>query len=154
MVFVIEALCHSNNKQKVFSEVKRVLKENGVFIIFDGYSGKPEPLMTKEELLAKKLTEKAMFVSSFDYYPEFKRKLIKSGFIAIEEEDISELVMPSMEKFETLAKIYFSLPFFFIKLVNRIFPSIFINNIISGYLMPTLERLGVAKYMILAVAKG
>lgn len=154
IVFIIEALCYSNNKQKVLSEVKRVLKKKGVFIVFDGYSGKPESLMTKEELLAKKLTEKSMLVSSFDYYPEFKRKLIKSGFIAIEEEDASVLVMPSLEKFETLAKIYFSLPFFFTELVNKIFPSAFINNAISGYLMPILTKLGVSKYMILVVAKN
>lgn len=153
IVFIIEALCHSNNKEKVFNEVKRILKNDGMFIIFDGYSGKSEPLMTKEELLVKKLTERGMFVSSFDYYPEFKSKLIKSGFTPIYEEDVSMLIMPSLRKFESQARIYFSLPLFITRLVNKIFPSAFINNVISGYLMPTLEKLGLSTYMILVVKK-
>ncbi len=44
IVFVVEALCYSTDKDKVLAEVYRVLKKGGVFIIFDGYSNKSRPL--------------------------------------------------------------------------------------------------------------
>lgn len=108
IVFVIESLCHSSTKKRVFKEVKRVLKRNGVFIIFDGYTGKKATKLTKDELLAKKLTEKGMSVDNFDYYPDFRKDLTNSELKIIEEEeDVSLLILPTLRKFEKLAtKIY------------------------------------------------
>lgn len=153
VIFIIEALCYSTNKQKVFGEVRKLLKDGGVFIIFDGYCGKKESLLTKTETLAKKLTEKSMIVPNFDYYQEFKSKLLKSGFRILEEEDASKLITPTLKKFETQAKLYFKIPPFILKIINKFFPPIVMNNIIPGYLMPTLKELGVAKYMISVVSK-
>lgn len=153
IVFIIEALCHSANKKKVFSEVNRVLKNKGIFMVFDGYCSKKESLLTKEELLAKKLTERCLAVPSFDYYQEFKNTLLKSKFKVIEEEDASQLIMPTLEKLETQAKLYFKIPPSVLKVINKFFPALTINNVIPGYLMPILERLGITKYMILVVSK-
>ncbi|MDO8576999.1 MAG: class I SAM-dependent methyltransferase [Candidatus Daviesbacteria bacterium] len=153
IVFIIEALCHSTNKKKVFSEVNRTLKNNGIFIIFDGYCSKRETLLTGEELLAKKLTEKGMAVPSFDYYQEFKNMLLKAKFKILEEEDASQLIMPTLEKFETQAKLYFKIPPSILKVINKFLPAPAINNVIPGYLMPILERLGITKYIILVVSK-
>ncbi len=153
VIFVVEALCHSTNKKQVFSEVRKLLKNKGVFIIFDGYRGKKEHLLTKEELLAIRLTEKGMTVPSFDYYEDFKNKLFKSGFKILEEQDVSLLIMPTLKKFEAQAKLYFKVPPFLLRMINRFFSPVFINNIISGYLLATLEKLQLSKYMILAASK-
>lgn len=152
IVFIIEALCHSNNKKRVFNEVKRVLKNNGVFIIFDGYSGKPTSMMNGEELLAIRLTEKCMFIPNFDYYPDFKDKLIKSGFVTIREEDTTHLIIPNLKKFERMAKFFLAYSIV-TKIIYRIFPSVVANNLISAFLMITLCKLGIAKYMILVISK-
>jgi ubiquinone/menaquinone biosynthesis C-methylase UbiE len=37
IVFVIEALCYSKQKLEVLREVKKKLKENGIFIVFNAY---------------------------------------------------------------------------------------------------------------------
>lgn len=153
VVFIIEALCHSTNKKKVFNEVRKLLKNKSVFIIFDGYRGKKEHLLTKEELLAIKLTEKGMAVPSFDYYQDFKNKLLKSGFKVLKEQDVSSQVVPTLKKFEALAKLYFKVPPFLLKIINRFFSPVFTGNIISGYLLATLEKLQISKYMISVVSK-
>ena len=36
LVFIIEALCYSQNKEKVLKEVYKILRPNGIFIIIDG----------------------------------------------------------------------------------------------------------------------
>lgn len=153
VIFIIEALCYSTTKKQVFSQVKRILKKSGVFIIFDGYSGKKESLLNKQELLAKNLAEKSMMVPSFDYYKDFKKVLLRSGFKIIKEENVSELIVPTLKRFETQAKFYFNIPFFLIKLINKIVPAIVVNNLIAGYLLLTLIKLGVAKYMITVISK-
>lgn len=153
IIFIIEALCHSTNKKKVFSEVKRLLKNQGIFIIFDGYCSKKESLLTEEELLAKKLTERCLAVPSFDYYQEFKNMLLKTKFKVLEEEDASRLIIPTLEKLEIQAKLYFQIPPSILKVINKFFPTMAINNVIPGYLMVALEKLGVTRYMILVVSK-
>ena len=151
LIFIIEALCHSTNKDMVFKEVKRVLKKRGVFIIFDGYSGKKDIDLTKEQILAKKLTEKGMMVNNFDYYPDIKRKLIVSGFKIIEEEDVSMLIIPTLKKYDNITKIFFSLPISFLKFIIRIVPEDLINNFLSGAFLPTLIKMKIANYMITVV---
>ncbi|MBU1000308.1 methyltransferase domain-containing protein [Patescibacteria group bacterium] len=153
VIFIIEALCHSTNKKQVLREVRKLLKNNGVFIIFDGYRGKREDMMTKEELLAIKLTEKGMAVPNFDYYDDFKNKLLKSKFKILEEQDVSLLIIPTLKKFESQARLYFKIPPSLLRIINRFFSPIFIRNIISGYLLATLEKLQLSKYTILVVSK-
>lgn len=153
VIFIIEALCHSTDKKRVFHEVKRLLRDKGVFIIFDGYSGK-KSLLTKQEVLAKKLAEQSMAVPSFDYYQDFRDQLLKSGFKMLEEKDASKQIIPTLKKFETQAKLYFRIPPLILKILNKLFTPAIIHNVIPGYLLLTLEELGIAKYVILVVSKN
>ena len=153
IIFMIEALCHSAHKEKVFREVKRVLKKGGIFAIFDGYLGKPRTMLTKDELLASQLTEKGMLIKNFEYYPDVKKKLLKENFKEIYEEDVSTLILPTLERFEKKANILFSIPEQLARAVLFLFPHEFTNNALSGYLMPALIKINVAKYMILVTEK-
>lgn len=134
-------------------EVRKLLKDNGVFIIFDGFRSKKEHSLTKEELLAIKLTEKGMLVPIFDYYKDFKDILLKSGFKIQEEQDASLLIMPTLERFETQAKLYFTVPSFLLKIINKFLSLALTGNIVSGYLLTTLQKLKLSKYMILVASK-
>lgn len=58
VVFVIEALCHSDDKNKVFTQVYKKLKRGGVFIIIDGYTRRAERNLSDDETLAKKTNSK------------------------------------------------------------------------------------------------
>ena len=153
IIFMIEALCHSAHKEKVFREVKRVLKKGGIFAIFDGYLGKPRSALTKDELLASQLTEKGMLIKYFEYYPQVKENLLKEGFKEIYEEDVSGLILPTLRRFEKKANVLFSMPNQLARVILFLFPHEFTNNALSGYLMPTLIEIGVAKYIILIAEK-
>lgn len=145
--FVVEALCYSTDKGKVLSEVSRVLKEGGIMVIFDGYLGVKRNDLSRDGEIVAKMTEVGMAVTEFEGYSSFFEKISKSPFSVVHEEDVSTYVLPTMRRFERLAKAYYKFPIV-AKVLKRLLPSEFIYNSLSGYLMPTLIEKGIAKYMI------
>lgn len=153
IVFVIEALCHSDSKDIVAREVNRVLKPNGLFIVVDGYLLKPQSELNKEELEAKELTEKGMAVNNFELYQDVKRKIMHAGFDVEYEENTTERIIPTLKRFGRLASLaLFSFtPLGY--LISNLFPKDFVYNSISGYLMPNLVEQGVVCYYITVFRK-
>lgn len=81
VVFVVESLCHSTKKDKVANEVWRVLRDGGVFVIFDGDLGKFGDSLNANECLAKKLVERGMMVNDFENYDAVKgRNLLSTQY--------------------------------------------------------------------------
>ncbi len=153
IIFIIEALCYSTKKEKVLYEVKRILKPGGLFIVMDGYSKKSEKSLTKDENLARKLVERGMMLEKIVHYKEFKKQIASSKFSIIHEEDVTEYVLPSLERFEKRSKLFFLLPTVMQKVVVKILPSEFVNNVLSAYLMATLSHLGIADYEVTVMKK-
>lgn len=153
IVFVFEALCHSNAKEKVAQQVHRVLKPGGLFIVIDGYLNKYTKDLNDEEFLAKQLSEKGMVVNSFEYYGDVKNEITNSGFQEVFEEDASSLILPSLYRFERLSCwILFRVPLLG-KVIARLLPRDFVNNAITGYLLPNLIQSKVACYYITVFKK-
>ncbi len=145
VVYVVEALCYSTEKEKVLEQVSLVLNNVGLFIVFDGYRG--SKVLSSDEELACKLTEKTMALQAFESYESFVQKAKETGFGIEFEEDLSKYVLPTMKRFEKLASIYFALPIT-AKLLNLLLPKEFVLNSVAGYLMPTLVENGIARYMV------
>lgn len=152
IVFIVEALCHTLNKEIVLAEVYKILKKNGVFIIFDGYLKKKESDLDENESIAALITAKAMGVSKFQNYDEFVRSINKTSFEIIYEEDVSAFILPTLVRFERLAKTFFNHPFL-AKAISRLFPPEFVYNAIAGYLMPNMIKMGVGCYKITILRK-
>ena len=150
IVFVIEALCHSTKKEKVLKQVYRVLRKGGIFIIFDGYQNKNS--LSENERIALKLTEVGMAVEKFESYNSFLSKVKKNKFKIILEEDASNYVLPTMNRFERIAKIFFNHPIL-AKFISSVTPKAFTYNSLSGYLMPNLMIDNVTCYMITILKK-
>ncbi|PIN92818.1 hypothetical protein COU54_05380 [Candidatus Pacearchaeota archaeon CG10_big_fil_rev_8_21_14_0_10_31_24] len=150
IIFIVEALCYSTNKEKVLKEAYRVLKKSGFVIIFDGYSKKR--ILKNNEKIALKLVEKGMALEKFELYKDFIFKVEKSGFKIKFEEDVSKYTLPTMERFEKLAKKFLYFPFL-AKLVCKILPKEFVYNVVSAYLMPDLIKKEIASYMITILKK-
>ena len=148
LVFVIEALCHSDNKEKVLQEVHRVLKKDGIFIVIDGFAGKPESEMPEDEKLAVKLIEKGMRVGRFEYFVDFQKMLAGAGFEIIEQIDLSREVQPTLKRLERRASVPMSLPPLIAKRILELLPSEFTHNTASGYLFSLAFGLGLSKYMV------
>ena len=147
VVFVIEALCYSTDKSRVYSEVSRVLRAGGVFIIFDGYTAKSRSKMSENELLACKLTEKTMALSVFEDYDKAMHKARTEGLSLINDEDVSAYILPTLRRFERHAARFFNHPQA-AKWVSRFTPKKFIYNAIAGLLMPDVVGRGLLSYHI------
>ncbi len=153
VVFVVEALCHSNKKETVAKEATRVLKRGGLFIVIDAYSSRQGKRLTKNEKLVKNLIEKGMRVAGFEYFYSFKKQVSRAGFKLVLEKDASESTMPTLLKLERLSASFFSLPGRLKRIVVGLFPKEFTYNIISGYLMAETIRSGIARYEMLVFEK-
>lgn len=152
IIFVIEALCHSTNKNRVLAEVYRILKKDGIFIIIDGYLNKKRERLSSDEKIAAQLTEKGMAVAEFEFYDDFIVK-IKANNLEIEfEENVSQFVIPTMNRFEKKSALFFKHTKL-AKLALRIFPKEFLYNAIAGYLSSLLMKTGVCNYMITVLKK-
>lgn len=153
LVFIIEALCHSNRKETVLKEVYKKLRKGGLFIIFDGYTCKNTEKLSKDELIAKKLTEKTMAVDSFDTIKDFEDMVKKSNFTLLERKDFSQQIMPSLRRFEKLALIFYKYPLL-ARIIKAIFPYGLTKNSIAGLLMPTLIQERIACYYLHVLQKS
>lgn len=151
LVFEVESLCYSTGKKQVLVEVSRVLKQNGIFILFDGYRN--EMSLNTAERIACSLVEKGMALEKLEHYENFKKTVLDTGFIIESEENVSKYVLPTMSRFERLASSFFSMPKT-AKLISWILPKEFLYNIISGYLMPDLINQKIAVHMITILRKN
>jgi len=153
IVFIVEAICYSNDFPKVFKEVSRVLKDNGLFIVFDGFLKKRFDLLTKNELLAKQLTERGMACKNIKTYKELVNSGLSNNFKIEFQEDVSEFILPNLRKFERLSNIFYKFTFL-AKLIRRLLPKKFVYNSFSGYLMQDLITQDIASYNIIVFEKG
>lgn len=152
LIYVIEALCHASNKEKVIQEVERVPKPGGYFIVFDGYSSKPRSEMSALEIKASDLTYLTMMVAPGNhYYNDFRSYLTKANLAIISEENLSTYVLPSMRRLEAKSIKFFNHPHI-AKLVSSIIPNEITANAVAAYLMPITVNSGLHQYW-LTIAK-
>lgn len=148
VVYIIEALCHAIDKKKVMKEVSRILKHGGIFIIFDGYAAKERSTMTETEVLVSDLTYKSMMVTDEGHsYDKLRSNLDVSGLEIIEEENLSQYVLPTMQRFEKKAIKYFQKPLYS-KVLNAILPIEITGNAVAAYLMPLSVEAGLHQYWV------
>ncbi len=146
VVYVIEALCHAADRQQVITEVQRVLKPGGFFIVFDGYYTKPEDQLSGDEKLASHLLFKSMMVTANNhYYPDFIQDAETSQLRLIKEEDLTQAIMPSLLRLETHARRFMKRPAL-ARMMKRILPDEMLGNAIAGYLFPATVKAGIFSY--------
>ncbi len=153
IIYVIDALCHSNNKDVVAKEVYRVLKNGGLFIVIDGYSGKKTNELNEDEVLAKQLNEKGMMLSSFEYIDNAVDKIKSAGLILVEDKDYSKNIIPSFGRLEKIASKTIFEPRILGKIVDKVLPNEITFNAVSAYLTPVLIRKGIFCYKLLIFKK-
>ncbi len=150
VIFMIETLCHAEDKEKVVSEISNVLNEGGRFILIDGFYERPPK--TEIEKKVARLMEIGMSVGEFESYTRMKRFITKNNMKIEEEIDWSDNVIPSMMMQERRAKRFFESKFIS-KLLIRILPGLFYYNALSGYLMPNSVKEDIATYNLICAIK-
>jgi len=153
IVFAIETLCHSNSLENSLKEIHSIMKPGAKLIIFDGYYLKDFNNLDKDTKDACQLAERGMAVDHFQQLQDLRMETERIGFNIIKEVNFSDNILPSLSRFEKLAKIYFRNPILF-KLANYLLPEMFVRNALSGYLMPELIKSEIAGYYMHILQKS
>lgn len=137
VIFAIETICYSENKEKIFNEVNRVLKKEGIFIVFDGYSNVEKNNLDEYDLLAMKLTDSGMALNEFENIKTFDIK--RKNFELIEKKNFTKNIFPNLRRFEKRSDLFFNS-----KILSKMVPKIVskqsIGNVITGNLVHGLFK--------------
>ncbi len=136
IVYVIEALCHAANKGQVISEVSRVLRKGGYFIVIDGYfSGSIAKFSTDEQIAIKLVASSMMVTSDQQDYVGFIKMLKAKDFSIKQSTDYSKNILPSLYRLEATAKRFMKRPML-AKALTVVAGELVTANAAAGYLMP------------------
>ncbi len=146
IVFVIEALCHSKDKLRVLREVKKKLKMNGLFIIFDGYYTNDAGSFSQSEDILCQLVTRSFAVDRFERLDDVEGYMRQELSILVSK-DISSNILPFYDYFENRRSLrfYFKHPVF-AKAVNKILPLVVVKNFVGVLLLGTTLRRQIACY--------
>lgn len=135
VIFGVETICYSSNKQLVVDQAFKKLKPGGIFIDFDVFEPLRKNLMTDFEKRVSDIALAGMRVTGEDQsIQDFNDYLKKSGFQKIEIENFTQKIMPNLKRLAKISKLYFTHPLL-LKILNFTIAEDARINGISGYLM-------------------
>jgi ubiquinone/menaquinone biosynthesis C-methylase UbiE len=152
LAFVIEGLSSSINKLQALREVKKKLKRDGLFIVIDGYQRDRTNLLTPSEKIMWGLIEKSLSVDKIERASDVENYM-RSEYIIVASKDLSPNVIPSMMRFVSAARFYFSHPAF-ARTVNTFLPFDIAKNAIFVLLLPIAMQRQIACYCMHVLRKA
>jgi ubiquinone/menaquinone biosynthesis C-methylase UbiE len=146
MVYAVETLCYSQNKDQVFKEVNRVLKPDGLFIIYDAYLNKKRNELSEIEEVGAKLVESGYYLNQFEYVGNISRYIQNNGFEIVKAENMKNKVINHMKNYQARIKRYLKLgPLF--TFFCKPFPKEVLGNIVPVYFMADTVEMDLSVYM-------
>ncbi len=149
IIFVIEALCYSTNKRHVLREVKRKLKNGGVFIVIDGYTKNRDRPLSPSETLTWQLIFRGCALETFERLEDVEDAMRKEFSIVLAQ-DLSTCVIPSLEVQESKARHYFNHPAV-ATAINKILPFEVVKHLPMVLLFATSMRRQIGCYYLHAL---
>ncbi|MGA8071196.1 MAG: class I SAM-dependent methyltransferase [Halobacteriota archaeon] len=149
IIFVIEALCYSTNKLHVLREVKRKLKEGGVFIVFDAYTRNRASQLSPSEKLMWQLIFRGCALETFERLDKVEAEMRKE-FSIVMAQDLTTYVLPSLEVQESKARHYFDHPAV-ARAINKVLAFDVVKHLPMVLLMPTSVRRQIGCYYLHAL---
>jgi ubiquinone/menaquinone biosynthesis C-methylase UbiE len=135
IVFGVETLSYSANKERVTKEIARVLKPGGKVVFFDIYDAKPQEEMTDFEKRVSAITLASMRITPKDQYiGNLGKYLARNGFKDVEITDLTHAIRPSLRRLDRICCYYFMHPKF-MKFIRHFVSQDADNNAIGGWLM-------------------
>ncbi len=135
LIFDLEAICHAQDSRKVLSEVFRVLKKGGQFVVYDGFREKDFDSLPDNLVQASIMTEKALAVNHFEKIDVWMDMAYQEGFKLKFKKNLSNAIMPNLGRLQLLARKYFEMPFL-TNIFLKICPGYTTPNCIAVMLMP------------------
>lgn len=152
-VFAIEAFCHALDLPRALSEVARVLRPGGRFVLFDAYQARATPAMEPALALAVELVGRGMAVGRWQLHEEILEQAQRAGLALQREEALEALVMPSLKRLERVIRAVIRVPWLARRALARRSPARG-RNVIAGYLMHPVTALGGLVYRHLVWSKA
>lgn len=145
VVFGIETVVHCSDKDRVFSEIYRVLKPNGVFILYDYATVKEFNEYLPYEQTAIDLVSKCGAAARVESDLQWEKHFENGGFEKISKTDFGKNTLPDLHRlFITAKKIIDNDRR--VKFVFRFLPKTFTNNILIGYIAEDCVKEGIFYY--------
>jgi arsenite methyltransferase len=151
IVFVIEALCYSTKKPEVLREVKRKLKNGGLFIVFDAYTRNRASPLTESEETMWKLIYRGSALETFECV-DAVQDAMRGEFSVLTAKDLTMCVLPSLEGQESKIRPYFNHPIV-AKAINKALPFDAAKHLPMVLLMPTSVRRQIGCYYLHVLQK-
>ena len=145
LVYAIETLCYSTNKNLIFKEVNRILKKGGLFIIFDAYLAKERDSLSEIELIGAKLIENGYYLNEFEYLGNLDKYIHDNNFSVIKAENMKKKVINHLIRYQEQIKKYFRFGFLF-KLACKLVPKEVTGNIVPIYFMADTVNMDLSVY--------
>lgn len=146
MVYALETLCYSQNKNQIFKEVNRVLKPNGLFIIYDAYLNKKRNELSEIEEIGAKLVERGYYLNEFEYIGNIDKYIQDNHFKIVKEENMKGKVINHLKFYQTRIQKYLKFgPLF--TLFCKIIPKEVLGNIVPVYFMANTVEMDLSVYM-------
>ncbi len=103
VVYGFETLCYFENKDKVFSEVYRVMKPGGHFIVYDYAIPEPFETYDPDAQVAVACFTKVGAAGLSNTVEEWENAFIRNGFKRESITDLSRNLLPDMKRMEKVA---------------------------------------------------
>ena len=145
LVFGIETVVHCSDKSRVFAEVARVLKPDGIFILYDYITLKAFEEYKPYEQTVIDVISKGGASARIESDAEWDEHFEKAGFDKISKTYLSKEGIPDLHRLALTARRIMDHDKR-AKLVFRLLPRKFTNNIIIGYLAEDCVKEGLFYY--------
>ena len=133
IIYGIETIVHSPNKKSVFDEIYRILKKDGILILYDYTLTKDYNNLDDYEKEAIEIISKGGAASLVESLDSWNKYIKDAGFKTIKYTDLHEYLLPDLKRLEHKANHIMKkdsrVKFFF-----KVFPKSFVNNILLGWL--------------------
>ncbi|MEO0597718.1 MAG: class I SAM-dependent methyltransferase [Chloroflexota bacterium] len=144
-VFELESVCHALDVKQVLGAVRRVLRPNGTFTLFDGFRVVPMDALSPQYKIARHLVEKPLGVHEGTNISDFLRYAEELSFEVIATEDLSAQILPNLRRLQALQDRFFWHAFP-LKVAKRLLPPYLVRNVIASMLMPHMVESGIQGY--------
>ena len=145
IVYAVETLCYSTNKNQIFKEVSRVLKKDGIFIIYDAYLAKMREELSEIESIGASLVENGYYLDEFEYIGNIDKYINNNSFEVLAAENMKNKIINHLYEYQHKIEKCFKFGLLF-KLACKMVPKEVLGNIVPIYFMADTVDLDLSVY--------
>jgi len=145
VMYAFETVVHNTDKEKIYREVYRVLKPNGVIVVYDYALSQRFETYDPQIQKAITITSKGGAAAMIESLEELNAHYANCGLKLEKYTDVTRETLPDLKRLERKAAKILKRPML-AKLIFWLLPEQFVTNIIIGYLGYDSGNAGIGTY--------